>query len=484
MTTRRDFIGAAAAGAASFPFGAFAAKSASSNLTFGVLSDTRFGENYQDAPRRLEEVLRFFRQKDVDAVAFLGDITQTGRIVELEAFADVWSRVFPGGRGKGGSKVELLIVTGDHDAAKSQSKWKNMPKEKAEAEFFAYGDNPKKIWKRLFNQEWEPVWKRDVKDYSFIGAQDALFKPKVDEFMAKTGPTLSHDKPFFFLNHMFPAKIGCGLSHLGTGDKVLSKALSPFPNAVSLTGHSHLALTDEHAVWQGAFTSICAGSFYASSAEYSRENVSVGWHQTYRSHVMKIDDGVVGQGGALLVQVSDAQIKAQRLHVPSACKQSLGPVWKLSVPAQPGGAYDYERRKSARRAPQFAAGARLGVEFCPNGHPELGPSYKGKPCYCVTIPCAKTVKAPRSGEVCRVFDYVVTAKTAGKDPVVLTVMSPGATKPESMANADGICLVPASRLAEGQQIRFTVVPRECFGLEGKPITKIFLPQTGADTAKK
>ena len=86
--------------------------------------------------------------------------------------------------------------------------------------------------------------------------------------------------------------------------------------------------------------------------------------------------------------------------------------------------------------------------------------------------------------MCRVFDYVVTAKTAGKDPVVRKVVAEGATSPESMSNVPTKCIFLASELAEGQQIKFSVVPRECFGLEGKPITKIFLPQTGADTAKK
>ena len=475
MTTRRAFIGGAAAGTALFPFGAWAAKPTAPGLTFGVLSETRLGSGFPDAPKKLESVLRFFRQKEVDAVVFLGDVMQTGRLSELTTFADVWSRAFPGGRGKGGSKVELMVVTGDHDATKSQNALKKLPKEKAEAEFFACGDNPSKVWKRLFDQEWAPIWKKVVKGYTFIGAHDSFFKPDIRGYMKKVGPTLGGDKPFFFLNHRFPGKIGCGLTHLGDGDAVLTKTLSSYPNAVALTGHSHLALADEHAVWQGDFTSICAGSFYSSSVEFSHENVSLEWHETYRKHIMEADASIMSQGGALLVQVHDGHLNVQRLHVPSDCKQQLGPAWKISTPAQPGGVFDYDKRKSARRPPQFPVSAKLEVAFCPDGHPDLSPAFKGKPCYCVTIPFAKTVKSQRSGESCRVFDYVVTAKTVGKDPVVRKVMAPGATAPEGMANVPGKCLFLASELAEGQQIKFIAVPRECFGLEGKPLTKIYLP---------
>ena len=64
------------------------------------------------------------------------------------------------------------------------------------------------------------------------------------------------------------------------------------------------------------------------------------------------------------------------------------------------------------------------------------------------------------------------------------VVAEGATLPESMSNMPTKCLFAASELAEGQQIKFSAVPRECFGLEGKAITKIFLPQSGADTGKR
>ena len=483
MTTRRNFIGGAAAVVASAPLGAWAAKPSVPHLTFGVLSEITVRDKYPENQEKLENVLRFFRQKQVDAVAFLGDIMYSGQIHELAKFAESWDKIFPGGRGKGGSKVELLAVTGDHDAFGWTGRWDKIPKERQETLRFNYGENAAKTWKRLFNQEWEVVWKREVKGYTFIGGQDAQFNPRLEAFISKVAPTLNKNKPFFVLSHKFPEVPGCGFEYLGKGSEPLTRALSPFSNAVSINAHSHIALTNERAVWQGDFTSISAGSLLASVAEFSYENMSSVWHPSSKKHVMDIDNNVKDQGGALLVQVYDDHLNVQRLHVPSECKQLLGPTWKIPLPAQPGGAFDHDKRRAARRPPQFAATAKLGVEFCPDGHPSLGPSFKCNPCYCVTIPFAKTVKSQRSGESCRVFDYVVTAKTAGKDPVVRKVVAEGATLPESMSNVPTKCLFLASELAEGQQIKFSVVPRDCFGLEGKPLTKTYLPQVGADAAK-
>ena len=42
-----------------------------------------------------EKAFRWFAAKGVDAVLCPGDIAHSGNIRELEAFADVWHRVFP-----------------------------------------------------------------------------------------------------------------------------------------------------------------------------------------------------------------------------------------------------------------------------------------------------------------------------------------------------------------------------------------------------
>ena len=84
-------------------------------LRFGVLSDIHIGGR-KAAPVRLEFALKWLAARNVDAVLSPGDIAHSGLISEMERFASVWYRVFPGNRGPDGREVKLMISTGNHDA--------------------------------------------------------------------------------------------------------------------------------------------------------------------------------------------------------------------------------------------------------------------------------------------------------------------------------------------------------------------------------
>ena len=106
--SRRGFVGGALAFGTCGAFGAVRhAVGEEPRLRFGVMSDVHIGGK-PDAVARAEKVLRWFAAKNVDAVLCPGDIAHSGHIRELEAFADVWHRVFPGngkrGTGKQGEK--------------------------------------------------------------------------------------------------------------------------------------------------------------------------------------------------------------------------------------------------------------------------------------------------------------------------------------------------------------------------------------------
>jgi hypothetical protein len=85
----------------------------------------------------------------------------------------------------------------------------------------------------------------------------------------------------------------------------------------------------------------------------------------------------------------------------------------------------------------------------------------------VTFPRAKTVKGSR------VFDYTVVAEGADAincvPPVTRKLIAAGFAYPEEYADIPGECLFSAKELPVGKPIRFTVTPRDCFGLAGKPL---------------
>ena len=101
--SRRGFVGGALAFGA---FGAFGASGAEPRLKFGVMSDVHIGSK-PDAEATAEKALRWLASENVDAVLCPGDIAHSGLIGELERFAAVWHKVFPGN----GQRVELMIAT-------------------------------------------------------------------------------------------------------------------------------------------------------------------------------------------------------------------------------------------------------------------------------------------------------------------------------------------------------------------------------------
>ena len=457
------------------------------NLRFGVVSDVHIGGK-PDAAEQLEKVLRWFASKNVDAVLCPGDIAHSGLIDELEKFATAWYKVFPDGKRADGSKVELMISTGNHDVDAWGGRWKNFTEEQMDARRFNWKDNPQKTWRRLFGQDWSLIWRREVKGYTFIGAQWSSLKPPIADYFKAHAAELGGAKPFFYCQHAHP-KGTChtGFSGVDNGESV--RALTPFPNAVAITGHSHYAISDERTVWQGAFTSIGAGCMHEGFAGFEYDNVSASWRADSRKKLMasladpKPWGGDAKAGCCELVEVFDDHLVIHRQSVKFGLP--IGPAWVVPIggvrgaPALPNATFDFASRKARRKEqgaiPQFAGDAKIEAKFCPNGHALESAAHKGEPCIYVTFPRAQTVKGSR------VFDYLVEASrgptfvSATTDaqervpPVTRKIIAAGFAYPEEYANLPGECLFSVAEISPDKPIRFTVTPRDCFGLAGRSL---------------
>ncbi len=474
--SRRGFVGSALALGACGAWGATrptigAVLGAVPKLRFGVMSDVHIGGK-PDAVETLEKVLKWFAAENVDAVLCAGDIAHSGLIPELEGFAAVWHRVFPGGRAADGRKVELMIATGNHDVDAWGGRWKNFTEEEMLAQRFNYKHNPEKTWQRLFGQKWELIWRREVKGYTFIGSQWSSLNPPIEAYMKENAAMFDPAKPFFYCQHEHPNGTCHDRTSKSANSKEIVRALSAFPNAVAFSGHSHFAISDERAVWQGAFTSIGAGCIHEGAASFAYDNVSAFWHPSGRKNLMgsladpKSWGGDAKGGGCELVEVFDDHLAVHRQSVTFG--RPIGPAWVVPIPAKKEGSLDFAKRAAQRKAqgavPQFAAGAKIAAKFCPNGHALESAAHKGKPCLYVTFPRARTVKGSR------VFDYTVEACAEGGQPIVRKLVAAGFAYPEADADLPGECLFSTAELPSDRPIRFTVTPRDCFGLAGRPLS--------------
>lgn len=462
--TRRHFLGGIAAAGGVLALSRASWAQERPLLRFGVVSDVHIGGNPR-SPQHLEAALRLIRSKRADAVLCTGDIAHSGLIGELEKFAEVWHSVFPGGRGADGGKVELMIATGNHDVDAWAGRWNRFSEEQMLTRRFCYRDNPAKVWGRLFGQKWELVWRKTVKGCTFIGSQWSSLRPPVEETVPRIARSLDASKPFFYCQHAHPADTcyGPGVRKQGLTDGgEATRALSGFPNAVAFSGHSHCPLTDERSVWQGTFTSIGAGCTCAAGLDFGYDNATAPWHPSNKAKTMRRLEPDASVGGSFEI----VDVYADRLVVhrwSPQFEEPLGPAWVVPLPAVPDGPFDFKRRARAGQGPLFAPGARADAAFCRDGHPEAGVSFAGKPVVAVTFPHAEASGGRR------VYDYVVAAADGAGPLAEMRILAPGFALPASRADLPGVCLFRPDALPSGTPVSFSVVPRDCFGVAGKPI---------------
>ena len=497
---RRDFIAGAASffgwGLACGPGAAFAAKPGlfsfgKPNLVFGILSDIHVRlvrkkgktDKYEGLAM-FRKALEWFRDHGVDAVTISGDIADHGLVEELEAVAQTWDAVFPDGKAPDGRRVEKLFVYGNHD-------W----------EGFKYGDTAKKIfgkdfmahslrgdyagnWERIMREPYSPVWRKEVKGYTFVGAHwiadrcraySEVGVPQAPEWYKANAATIDPSKPFFHLQHPPPKNTAHGPWLWGHDDGRLTKALSAFPNAISLTGHSHALITSDRAIWQGAFTAIDVGSLKYTGFHYGeipaigRENdinePKATKENPYR--VMKRIDSRDGHQG-MVAKVFGDRIVFERWDFEDLAP--LGPDWVVPLPMKTPPAFAFEPRAKASVAPEFPAGAALEVRMA-TGKNRGGKDVPSReqPVLELTIPAAN-----RKGGG-RVFDYAI--ELAGADGAKETryVFDNGCHRsPKSKrALAPTICRLAARRLAVSGEVKIRVTPRNSFGKEGAAIATVF-----------
>ena len=226
------------------------------DLKLGVISDVHI-RSAADVKTVLD-VLRWYRDNKVDAVVVAGDVADYGLTWQMDAFAGAWEETFPAGRvAKTGQKVELLLVTGNHE----YDIWRRIAHvypDAKELEERVFVQHIAREWKRLFREDYAPAFVKTVKGYpffcvNFLGWEPSVHLKAVQELYAREAGRIPKDRPFFHVQHCHP-KGTCGLNP-GSPD-ALTAHLSQYPNLVCFSGHTHYSLEDDRSFWRGAFTSV------------------------------------------------------------------------------------------------------------------------------------------------------------------------------------------------------------------------------------
>ena len=380
--TRRGFIGSAAALLASASAESYAQTGGEgrARLTFGLLSDIhvrpgREMERLMPGKKAIdtietdlfEKALTYYDERGADAVVIAGDLADWGLIGQMQAVLDVWEKIFPGGRSRrDGRKVERLIVFGNHDFEDWRSKpckaWFNGALPPEEEIFFR---DREAHYARLFGEAYEPIWRKEVKGYTFIGAHWGRWKgiDAVEPYFAEVGDSLKGDRPFFYIQHAQPRNTCLGDWCWGADSGQATRALSPYPNAVALSGHSHKSLRNERNVWQGAFTSIGTATLSRLGVDAGRENAGH-FVANHRAVMRGMRGYVAGEGihaaHGQLVSVYGDFLEIERREFVRG--EPVGANWVVPLPAGREAPFCYASRQRAERAPApFPDGAKVAV---------------------------------------------------------------------------------------------------------------------------
>lgn len=463
------------------------------NLRFGLLSDMHISyvaaEDKAKAARDIlafKTALEWFRDAKVDAVVISGDMANHGLCEQLMAVGEAWYSVFPNDMRPDGARVEKVFVTGNHD-------WyghtlyggygaKKYPDEAERARHLLQNDIAG-WWDRAFHEPYSPIYSKTVKGYTFIGAHwhgvearldsyDANYN-LIEDFMAKNGKKIDPSLPFFYVQHPHPKDTCYGPWAWGRDRGITTKTLSAYPNAIAISGHSHYSITDERSIWQGAFTSVGAGSLrYTVVSGGERrpngfENSRANWKADARKLMPVIRTVDCCQG--MLWSVYDECITVNRREFTSGL--DLGEEWALPLPAAEPRPFAFAEHAKKFRAPEFPVGAKPVVAETvaknrggksKDGKEVISP--EEKPAYSVTVPpVVPDVRA-------RLFTLEFVAQTAdGKSQTKLVVPEGfNHSLKHEKAKLRQVCFFRKDELGEGA-VRFSVTPINCFGARGKTI---------------
>ena len=343
-------------------------------LKIAVVSDIH--EKWND----LQRVFAFLAKKNPDVVLSGGDIAN-GNPASYNKYAEIYNRYFSQ---KKNPPVHIPIL-GNHDYLAYPKGGKRPTAKESMKRFFAPMGLP---------SNW--LQHRQIKGYTFIGVSATDDKgehsnsdeiKKVSDLIGEAEKT-SPGNPVFVLTHLTPAftlvrsdfnKIKSPKARYYWRVDNIRKMLENHPQAVSISGHTHLALEDERTIWQGGFTAIHGGVLRWVTPQ----------KPVPQSGLVDTLDRFKGRN-FIYIEVFKNEMVIYRFDANTLREIKPDKRWRVTLPYTPQKAVYTAKRSQTEIAPQFPAGAK--AKIIRNGkkfylqldraeHPDMVLAYKVKLTY-------------------------------------------------------------------------------------------------------
>lgn len=222
-------------------------------LRFGFLSDAHLGLANDGNNAAFAAALARFAAANVDAVVMSGDLLDTGSEAEMELLLDAWRTAFPTGAAADGRPVTPFPVWGNHDYMDASYMRTMTPEELRTAYPHCMIDDKDRWWRELTGEPFPgEVFHKKIRGFSFVGAHwghEDESGPWIEAHAAE----IDTEKLFIHVEHPHPYNT---VYAEASGPQGVKEFLSSYPTCLSLSGHSHLSMNDDRALWRGAFTAM------------------------------------------------------------------------------------------------------------------------------------------------------------------------------------------------------------------------------------
>ena len=341
------------------------------DLRLGIISDLHVGfighlcpnyyglsqDPYGSQDKWVEYALRWYKKKGVDAIIVPGDIANACSYddktrtwgdyakMEMARFGAIFQQVFAG------TDTKLVAIYGNHDHF-------CQPREKVNG-------GEETPWQDAFGETYEHVFVKDVKGYTFVGANwgyEALAKDAV-----KNAVERSPEKPVFYIQHDVIKDTTCDSIGIERDTAVRGREnVIDYENVIALIGHTHCPITDERTIWQsadpqkGKCTVISCASFnYAdSTGDFVRgENLMMkqGLYLTVSGKEINVERY------SFFTDEMLALVKGEkRKQNYKKCVKSAGKAWEFSLGGEK--VLDISSRAEKAVAPEFPKSAMAGLQ--------------------------------------------------------------------------------------------------------------------------
>lgn len=305
-----------------FTAAAETAETRTPRLRIGVISDLQCNNTTDDGMKYAIKAFEKFKSLGVDVVINAGDIADSNAPTIYQYYLEQFHKILPG--------VTHVSVAGNHDI------W--------------YGDKLA-TYKQYFG---EPNQHITVNGFHFItissepdlgtatnGNYGKTSKNFASFHLNQAAQTAGGDPIFVITHQHIQDTVYVSESW---GNDFLHGIIEDYPNAVSLSGHSHAPLTDERSIWQGDFTAIGTCCLSYTELEYGKDNGSVPPNASDCKEYMYIE-------------VFDDTMEVTRIKAQTG--NQIKDKWILDLPLQKSTFKYTGARADSRTAPSFAAGSKI-----------------------------------------------------------------------------------------------------------------------------